>query len=70
MLSRGRLTFIFVSVLAVLLVVSGTISARSNAEQEDGTDSPFKYLSVFMDVFSLVSKAYVDEQSREEIRRR
>lgn len=61
MLSRGRLAFIFVSFLAVLLVVSGTISARSNAESEDGTDSPFKYLSVFMDVFSLVSKAYVDE---------
>ncbi|MDA8019056.1 MAG: S41 family peptidase [Thermoanaerobaculia bacterium] len=67
MLSRGRLAFIFVSFLAVLLVVAGTISARSNAEQEDGTDSPFKYLSVFMDVFSLVSKAYVDEPEGERL---
>lgn len=67
MLTRGRLAFIFVSFLAVLLVVSGTISARSNADQEDGADSPFKYLSVFMDVFSLVSKAYVDEPEGDQL---
>lgn len=67
MLTRGRLAFIFVSFLAVLLVVAGTMSAKSNRDQDDGTDSPYKYLSVFMDVFSLVSKAYVDEPEGDQL---
>ncbi|MEM8996486.1 MAG: S41 family peptidase [Acidobacteriota bacterium] len=60
MLSRGRLLFITCSLLTVALLVSGTMLASSQQESSDG-DSPYKYLAVFMEVFGLVNKAYVDE---------
>ena len=61
MISKGRLVFTLVSFLTVLLMAAGTMTATANRQQTDGGDSLYKYLSVFMEVFGLVTKAYVDE---------
>ncbi|MEM1181713.1 MAG: S41 family peptidase [Acidobacteriota bacterium] len=66
MLSRGRLLFITCSLLSVALLVSGTMLAASQQEPSEG-DSPYKYLAVFMEVFGLVNKAYVDETDVEQL---
>lgn len=59
MLSRSRLVFIALSLSVVLALVVTTMLAASS--QGDETDSPYKPLAVFMEVFGLVNKAYVDE---------
>ncbi len=61
MISRGRLSFLFVSLVVVALLVVGTMSAASARERDDGHDSLYKYLSMFMDVVDLVKRSYVDE---------
>lgn len=61
MISKGRLVFTLVSFLTVLLMAAGTMTATANRQQTDGGDSLYKYLSVFMEVFGLVTKAYVDD---------
>ncbi len=61
MISRGRLSFIFVSLVVVALLVAGTLFAASARERDDGHDSLYKYLSMFMDVVDLVKRSYVDE---------
>ena len=66
MLSRGRLLFITVSLLTVALLVSGTMLASAQQEKDE-SDSPYKYLAVFMEVFGLVGKAYVDETEVEQL---
>ncbi|MEM1201703.1 MAG: S41 family peptidase [Acidobacteriota bacterium] len=60
-MSRGRVVFIFLSLTTVFLVIGSTMVAASNRQDDDGSDSPYKYMAVFMEVFGLVSKAYVDE---------
>lgn len=61
MLSRGRLIFLSLSLVTVLLVAGGRMLAESNRQQDPGEDSLYKYLSVFTEVFSLVNRTYVDE---------
>lgn len=62
MMTRGRLIFTFSSLATVLLVAAGTLMAANNRQNDDGSDSLYKYLTVFTEVFSLVDRAYVDEQ--------
>ncbi|MCB1057354.1 MAG: PDZ domain-containing protein [Acidobacteria bacterium] len=54
---RSRLVFIAVSLLLVLPIVTGTLSAR---EQTGDEDSLFKHLAVFTEVLGLVKDAYVE----------
>lgn len=62
MRSRSRLAFLLCSLLTVSLLLGGTLSAASSATAADkADDSPYKYLSVFMEVFGLATRAYVDE---------
>lgn len=61
MMSRDRLLFMSVSLLTVSLLTAGTMLA-TNDRADDGSDSLYKYLSVFSEVLSLVQRAYVDEQ--------
>lgn len=66
--SRGRLLFVVASLLTVSLTVTGVLMASSNRQQRDESDdSAYKYLSVFMEVFGLVNKAYVDEPEAERL---
>ena len=61
-MTRGRLIFIFASLLTVSLVISGTMWAATSSRQgDDGNDSLYKYLSVFTEVLGLVQRAYVDQ---------
>ena len=60
MMRRGRLLFIFVSLTVVAVMVGGSLLA-STARRDDGSDSPYKYLSMFVEVLDLVRRAYVDE---------
>ncbi|MEM6794076.1 MAG: S41 family peptidase [Acidobacteriota bacterium] len=61
MLTRGRLIFIALSLTTVFLVTGATLIAASEQQDPEDGDSPYKYLAVFMEVFNLVNKAYVDE---------
>lgn len=61
MISRGRLLFILVSLTTVVLVVGGSLKAATARERDDGSDSLYKYLTVFMEVLQLVDRAYVDQ---------
>lgn len=61
MLDRGRLLFLLSSFLVIALVATGSLVASSAREADAADDSPYKYLSVFLEVFGLVNKAYVDE---------
>lgn len=68
MISRGRLAFVALSLVVVLFVVAGSIKATgSRAQDEDGSDSLYKYLAVFTEVLSLVDRAYVDETKVDEL---
>lgn len=62
MMTRGRLLFLAVSVTVVGTLVAGTLLSAA-AAREPGSDSFYKHLSVFTEVFSLVRQAYVDETS-------
>ncbi len=59
-MNRSRLVFICISLTTVFFVASASIVAANNRQQDDGSDSLYKYLSVFAEVFSLVNRAYVD----------
>lgn len=62
MRSRSRLSFLLLSLLTVSILLGGTLFASGSASGEDAAkDSPYKYLSVFMEVFGLATRAYVDE---------
>lgn len=62
MISRGRLAFVVLSLVVVLVVVTGSLKATGTRGQgEDGSDSLYKYLAVFTEVLSLIDRAYVDE---------
>jgi carboxyl-terminal processing protease len=61
MRSRSRLAFLLCSLLTVSLLLGGTLFAASSATGDKADDSPYKYLSVFMEVFGLATRAYVDE---------
>ncbi|MBW2278763.1 MAG: hypothetical protein JRF63_14825, partial [Deltaproteobacteria bacterium] len=61
-MNRSRLSFLLLSLLVMVPVVTGTLLARSDSE---GDDSLFKYLSVFQDVLRMVRQAYVEEVSVE-----
>lgn len=63
-MNRSRLTFLLLSLVVVLPLVSGALLARSESE---GDDSLFKYLSVFQDVLRLVKQAYVEQVSVDEL---
>lgn len=54
---RSRLAFVAVSLLLVLPIITGTLSAR---EQTGDEDSLFKHLAVFTEVLGLVRDAYVE----------
>ena len=62
MLTRGRLLFTACSLLTVLLLAVATLVAANERQNDDGSDSLYKYLAVFTEVFGLVDRAYVDEQ--------
>ena len=66
-MSRGRLVFIGFSLTTVLFITSTTMLAANNRQSDDGSDSLYKYLSVFTEVFSLVNRAYVDELDPESL---
>ena len=59
-MSRGRLFFISISLVVVAAMLGGTMLA-ANERSKDGADSPYKYLSMFVEVLDLVRRAYVDE---------
>ena len=61
MRSRSRLAFLLVSLLTVSTLLGGTLFASSSPAGDASGDSPYKYLSVFMEVFGLATRAYVDE---------
>jgi carboxyl-terminal processing protease len=61
-MNRSRLSFLLISIVVMVPIVTGTLMARSESE---GDDSLFKYLSVFQDVLRLVRQAYVEEISVE-----
>lgn len=61
MRSRSRLAFLLVSLMTVSLLLGGTLLAASSTSADATPDSPYKYLSVFMEVFGLATRAYVDE---------
>ncbi len=60
-MNRSRLVFISISLTTVFFVASTTMLAANNREGDDGSDSLYKYLSVFTEVLGLVNRAYVDE---------
>ena len=64
MMSRGRLAFVIVSLTVVFGLAAGTMMAASN-QGAGAEDSPYKSLAVFMEVFGLVNKAYVEEPEPE-----
>lgn len=57
----ARSSFLAVSLGVVATLLIGTFRANAKGEEGEGGDSTNKYLSVFMEVLSLTSKAYVDE---------
>ena len=57
---RGRLLFIAVSLAVVAVMVGGSLLATTT-RRDDGSDSPYKYISMFVEVLDLVRRAYVDE---------
>lgn len=59
MMRRGRLLFIILSLAVVAVMVGGSLLAAT--ARRDGADSPYKYLSMFVEVLDLVKRAYVDE---------
>ncbi|MEM9291393.1 MAG: S41 family peptidase [Acidobacteriota bacterium] len=61
---RSRLIFVLISLLFVLPIVSGTVSARDLKGAGDD-DSIFKHLAVFTEVLSLVQQAYVEPMEDE-----
>lgn len=62
MMTRGRLLFVFLSLSTVFLLASGSMLAVAASRQDDdGSDSFYKYLAVFTEVLGLVQRAYVDE---------
>jgi len=61
-MNRSRSIFLAVSLTTVFFVVGGSMWASTAARQpDDGSDSLYKYLSVFTEVLNLVDRAYVDE---------
>lgn len=63
-MNRSRLTFLALSLLVMLPLVSGALLARG---EDDGDDSLYKYLSVFQDVLRLVRQAYVEDVGIEQL---
>jgi len=61
MISRGRIFFVCLSLLTVAFLIAGSLGAAGSQGEDDGSDSLYKYLSVFTEVLSLVQRAYVDE---------
>ncbi len=66
-MNRSRLVFTCISLTTVLFVASASMVAANNRNQDDGSDSLYKYLSVFAEVFSLVNRAYVDKLDPESL---
>jgi len=60
MIRRGRLLFIVVSLAVVAVMVGGSLLATTT-RRNDGADSPYKYISMFVEVLDLVHRAYVDD---------
>ncbi|MCP4658389.1 MAG: hypothetical protein GY856_23490 [bacterium] len=61
-MTRSRLVFVFLSLSTVILLISGSMLAVAASRQDDdGSDSFYKYLAVFTEVLGLVQRAYVDE---------
>lgn len=63
-MNRSRLTFLALSLLVMLPLVSGALLARGD---DEGDDSLYKYLSVFQDVLRLVRQTYVEDVSVEQL---
>ncbi|HUO86345.1 MAG TPA: hypothetical protein VM617_03060, partial [Thermoanaerobaculia bacterium] len=59
-MNRSRSLFLLLS-FAVVLTLAGGRWFVVAAQQAQGEDSLYKYLSTFTEVLSLVSRAYVDE---------
>jgi carboxyl-terminal processing protease len=60
-MTRGRLLFFAISALLILPVLTATLLAAADRNQEPEEDSFYKYLSVFTEALGLVRQAYVDE---------
>lgn len=63
-MNRTRTTFLLLSLLVMLPLVTGALLARSD---DDGDDSLYKYLSVFQDVLRLVRQSYVEDVTVERL---
>ncbi len=61
-MNRSRLLFFSISLVLILPLVAGNLSAR---DQEGDEDSFFKHLAVFTEVFGLVNQAYVEPSDEE-----
>lgn len=65
-MNRSRALFFLASSLLVLFVVGGSLLGASSND-DDGSDSLYKYLSVFTEALSLVQQAYVDDVNLESL---
>lgn len=61
-MNRSRLLFFLASMVLILPLVAGNLSARDKAPDDD---SFFKHLAVFTEVFGLVNQAYVEPPNDE-----
>lgn len=64
--AKYQLAFLALSILVVSTLAIGTVRA-STPSQDEVDDSPYKYLSVFMEVLNLTTKAYVDQPKTENL---
>ncbi len=58
---RSRLLFFLVSLAVLLPLATGTLSRLAAQDEDGGSDSIYKQLSVFSEVLSLVRRNYVEE---------
>lgn len=60
-MTGNRVRFLFVSMIAAAILVTGSLLTSEARGDAAPTDSLYKYLSVFTDVYRLVHEAYVEE---------
>lgn len=60
-MTRGRILFFALSALLILPILTATLLAAADRNQEPEEDSIYKYLAVFTEALGLVRQAYVDE---------
>ncbi len=60
-MSRGRILFLFCSILLIGSLMLGGIGRPAWALEDDGEDSLYQYIGVFTEVLKLVRTVYVEE---------